>query len=219
MNFVDERYKSGVGLRWWPEQELVRFLGATYSMAWGSNTWNGQHALDLGCGNGRNSWLLAEAGFHVTGCDKSEPAVRLARDYLAQRRAQSYSVAAPVVAFHAGDALMHLSSAASDSLDLIVDCQTLQHVSEGAHLAAYQEIARTLRSGGRFWTQHWADGDAQKLYAGEYPELRRWSVADLHAMLYGTGLVPGRTFLVTRSEITPPTLVAASWFVTDWRKP
>ena len=56
-DFVNERYKNKEGLRYWPEGELVRFVGKTYGQTWGNaKPCSTLTALDLGCGTGRNSW-------------------------------------------------------------------------------------------------------------------------------------------------------------------
>jgi SAM-dependent methyltransferase len=62
----------------------------------GSGTWKpGTKVLDLGCGAGTNSLFLARQGFHVTGIDLGEGAVRAATE-----RARRAGVAAE---FRVGD--------------------------------------------------------------------------------------------------------------------
>jgi len=167
-DFVDERYKTKEGLRWWPEGELVRFVGKTYGQTWG----NGQidadrHALDLGCGTGRNAWLLYEAGFQVYAIDQSKEAIELARDYL-RRKYREYQHG---VYFSDSGLLDYMRGDRTESYDLVVDCQTLQHFNEDDHATAYDAIGRVLKVGGRLWTMHFRYGDTQEVYGGNYGEL------------------------------------------------
>jgi len=178
-DFVDERYKTKEGLRWWPEGELVRFVGKTYGQTWG----NGQidvdrHALDLGCGTGRNAWMLYEAGFQVYGIDDSAEGLRRASAYLAHR----YPVITPAIYLENNDILAQFQMEDDERYDLVVDCQTLQHFSDADHATAYDAIGRVLKVGGRLWTMHFRYGDTQEVYGGNYGELEaigRQSFLDL----------------------------------------
>jgi len=105
--------------------------------------------------------------------------------------------------------------------DLVVDCQTIQHLSTDDHLKVYSEVMRVLKSGGHFWSMHWREGDAARLYAGCYPELRTWRADELGTMIQGTGLHHGRTILVSRCEWSQDytATVEAHWYCQDWVKP
>ena len=181
-DFVNERYKNKEGLRYWPEGELVRFVGATYGQTQGFRGDPARVALDLGCGTGRNSWLLYESGFDVHAIDQSGEAVALANGYLFER------TCVHGIVFQAAELLPCLQASASNYYDLVVDCQTLQHVSEDDHCTAYREIARALKGGGRFWSMHWCDGKPDIIYAGRYPELRPWAQSDLLRLIDAAGL-------------------------------
>ena len=167
-DFVDERYKTKEGLRWWPEGELVRFVGKTYGQTWGNGQIDaGRLALDLGCGTGRNAWLLYEAGFQVYGNDDSAEGLRQASAYLAHR----YPVITPAIYLERNDILAQFQVEDDERYDLVVDCQTLQHFNDADHATAYDAIGRVLKVGGRFWTMHFRYGDAQEVYGGNYGEL------------------------------------------------
>lgn len=56
-------------------------------------------ALDLACGAGRNAVWLAEQGWRVTAVDFSGVALRMARDFAAERRVEVEWVEADVVAW------------------------------------------------------------------------------------------------------------------------
>ena len=86
MDKWDAAYARGSGLRWWPDGELVRFIGSTYGFVPFVQTVLGNPcALDLGCGTGRNTWLLAEAGFNVHATDSSQEAIDRAISYFNKR--------------------------------------------------------------------------------------------------------------------------------------
>lgn len=181
MDKLDTAYATCEGLRWWPENELARFIGKTYGVVpFQTTVKKGLRALDLGCGNGRNSWLLYEAGFSVDGIERSAEALTCMKDYMQRRHCED-------VYYDYGQAT-DLSSYGTQCFDLVVDCQTIQHLSVEEHFHAYTEVARVLKKGGRFWSMHWRDGHAEKLYDHWYPELRHWALSDLRWPLKEAGL-------------------------------
>src|SRR5262245_59193536 len=208
----DESYTSGEGLRWWPEQELIRFIGKTYGATHGKKAIEGSpRALDLGCGNGRNSWLLIESGFGVNAVDNSREALRLCNQYLLEKGRYAYTDF---------ECLPMLDHFAESMFDLVVDCHTIQHFTDKDHQLAYQEVCRVLKPGGRFWSMHWARGDAYRLYAGRYPELRRWYLDDLCRLGAKAGLTRAGFTSIERTEaVSPCNEVAAVWYCQTWEKP
>jgi SAM-dependent methyltransferase len=132
----DERYKTGEGLRWWPNEELVRFLGKTYGDM-RKVPCIGKHALELGCGTGCNLIALTAFGFFAHGMDASDDALQVAQEYVnswALDANAQYGVSKIVL-----PSTLHL---ANGSMDLAVDCQTIQHLSEEDHVKVYAEVAR-----------------------------------------------------------------------------
>lgn len=95
----------------------------------------GEHALDIGCGNGYFTRLLAESGAHVIGADISP-------ELIAQARARD-----PHIAYHVapGDAL---SFAADDSVDAVTCVLALQNMEKLEPVC--KEVARVLAPSGRF---------------------------------------------------------------------
>jgi cyclopropane fatty-acyl-phospholipid synthase-like methyltransferase len=99
-------------------------------------------ALDLGCGYGRASIYMAQAGWQVDGVDFIDLAVEEAR-----RRAEQASVAGQIC-FHISPVtdLHYLSG----PYDLALDVGCMHNFTE-AELCAYQdELARLLRPGGLY---------------------------------------------------------------------
>ncbi len=191
-DFVDARYKTKEGLRWWPETELVRFVGKTYHPIPFHVTVENLWALDLGCGTGRHVWFLNECGFKAHGIDSSEEAIAIAKAYLSDRWMEPSSETftkhvLPAIPFE------------NEVLDLVIDCQTIQHLSADDHVKVYQEIARVLKPGGRFWAMHWMGGDAEHIYGGQYPELLENSRMDLPSMLQQAGLFVADWDLLTKT--------------------
>ncbi|MDX1931082.1 MAG: methyltransferase domain-containing protein [Capsulimonadales bacterium] len=93
--------------------------------------------LELGCGTGKNTRLLAEIGDAVLALDFSE-------GMLAQARAK---VNAPHVTFATAD-LTNPWPCAAASVDLIVGNLVLEHIADLAFIFA--EAARTLKPGCEF---------------------------------------------------------------------
>jgi ubiquinone/menaquinone biosynthesis C-methylase UbiE len=110
--------------------------------------------LDVGCGTGTLSLLLAELGHRVTGIDLS--AEMLAR---AQEKAQARRLS---VAFHLGDAeALDLPDA---SFDVVVERHLIWTLPDP--VAAVQEWCRVLRPGGRLILieGHWESQHPQPAY-------------------------------------------------------
>lgn len=99
----------------------------------------GDRVLDVGCGGGYLARLLAAAvtpGGHVTGLDASGPAISYAR-------------------WRAPGNCSFIAGAAQDlgipgnSLDVVTSTLAVHHIPEAARLAAFREMCRVLRPGGR----------------------------------------------------------------------
>ena len=99
----------------------------------------GQHLLDLACGNGYLSRRFARQGAIVTGVDTSAPIIERAR----KREAQD----ALGIAYHVSEASA-LDMLADNSQDLVICNMALMDIENAA--GAIQEVARVLRKQGRF---------------------------------------------------------------------
>lgn len=94
--------------------------------------------LEIGCGTGKNTRLLAEIGDQVQALDFSE-------EMLAQARARA---AAPHITFAVAD-LTRPWPCADQSADLIVCNLVLEHIADLT--CVFAEAARTLRQPGHFF--------------------------------------------------------------------
>jgi ubiquinone/menaquinone biosynthesis C-methylase UbiE len=150
---------------------------------------------------------LEESGFDAYGVDSSEEGVIRACAYLAQRGCEAR-------------ALVHASCTKlifeANTFDLVVDCQTIQHLSENDHGKAYAEVARVLKPFGRFWTMHYAEGDAKEIYAGQYPELRRWRLSELGGLIEEAGLQEVSVELLQRGNVRKSQSIV--WWVMSFVK-
>lgn len=99
-----------------------------------------RHALDLGCGEGRHSILMARMGAAVEAVDL-EP--------LALRKAKAFARAAGVarrIRFSRGDALgLRFADA---SFDVVIDSGVFHHIVKPDWKRYVREMARVLRPGG-----------------------------------------------------------------------
>src|SRR5947209_604710 len=98
----------------------------------------GKVVLDLGCGKGENTLLLADRGAHVLSMDLSESLIALARQRL------GINGVSGEVGFLAGSA--HDIPLRDESVDVVFGIAILHHLDLA--LAA-SEVHRVLRKGGR----------------------------------------------------------------------
>ena len=127
---------------WWDKQQgdegdfwhrtlidptLLRVLGSL----------EGQHVLDLACGNGYIARKLARAGARVTGVDASAPIME---------HASSREEREPLgIVYHVAEA--HLDTLDEGTFDAVVCNMALMDIPDAK--GALREAARMLRSGGR----------------------------------------------------------------------
>src|ERR1700674_3953578 len=99
----------------------------------------GKRVLEVSCGRGGFSRLLAARGAVMFGADFSEAALRIA---------QSKSVAGGAIgkAVRLAEADAHNLPYADESFDVIISCETIEHLLDP--LAAVKEMARVCRADG-----------------------------------------------------------------------
>jgi cyclopropane fatty-acyl-phospholipid synthase-like methyltransferase len=186
----DAIYQSGQGLRYWPNEELVRFVGRRYGQKGGS----GLAVAELGCGNGANLWFLADEGFETWGIDHSSTALARAEALMRRRQLEA----------NLGlGSLGHVVPLPSASFDLVVDIQAFQHLTMEQHLIAYSEAARLLKPGGMFFSVHLSANTSDVGDRG--PKLDQWAwknITCLTAVFPGNGQVcmPPRSVFVDTVE-------------------
>lgn len=135
----------------------------------------GARALDLGCGTGATSRLLAKAGYEVEAWDVAETAIARAR----------------VLSKDCGDAIRFVagnvinSALNSDSFSLVLDFFFLHHVQTNDIGAYFAGIRRALNSGGTYIVGVFVhDGNSlsrPSLFSAG--EVTYWSCAELETQL------------------------------------
>ena len=133
MKAWDAIWRTEEGRRWWLEPEpwvvsrLTRFKNEGV-----------QRVLDLGCGLGRHSVLLATEGFQVYGLDNSPAGLQFALQW-AEREGVPVGLAL---------AEMGQLPYARDSFDLIVAWNVIYHGTLESIRQTVAEVERCLRPGG-----------------------------------------------------------------------
>jgi SAM-dependent methyltransferase len=132
-------------------------------------------ALDLGCGSGIWSVILAQRGWQVTGVDIVPKAVSRARD-----RARAAGVAA---SFVCGDVTALQSLGIEPGFGLIVDFECFNHLSETQRQAVGREVSAIAVPDASLLVLAWiparrwplAPGASRREFALALPE---WKVVD-----------------------------------------
>ena len=102
---------------------------------------SGSRALDIGCGSGASSRLLAEVGYEVDAWDVSETAIVRARELSVNHR--------DTLRYFAGNAIKNPLNR-HDSYELVLDFFFLHHVQPYDIEAYFSGIRRVLNTGGTY---------------------------------------------------------------------
>ncbi len=228
-NAYDEWTEDGILEFYWGEHihlgyygsppQSTDFLGAKVDFVHEMAKWGGldrlpqgQTLLDVGCGIGGSSRILARNyGFSVTGVTISPQQVE---------RAQALTPADLDVQFQVDDAMA--LSFADASFDVVWSVEAGPHMPDKAVFA--QELMRVLKPGGLLVLADWNQRDDRQapLNLWEKPVMRQlldqWShpafasIEGFSEELAATGFVAGA---VMTADWTEPTL--PSWFDTIWQ--
>ena len=188
----DEQYKAGQG-RYFPAEELVRFLGRTYGPVT-EKRGDGLTAVEIGCGVGGNVRALAEWGFFTYGLDISQESLKLARKYAEEKRFSDWVM---YMSYHAPDGLKFTAR----RINLAIDIQTIQHLGVADHQAMYRELRRVLNDSGVLFSIHWVGSvsDLPHIFP-EHPELSLWQDSGVLR-----DLIEGEGFRVRYHELVSKT--------------
>ena len=157
----------------------------------------GERLLDLGCGFGRHSYEALKRGAEVVACDLARPEVEqvrnLARLLAAEQEVDPTVLAAPVQ----GDAIGLPFD--DGSFDKVIASEVLEHIGDDE--AAFAELARVLRPGGRLavtipaWLSEivcWKLSSDYHAPAVPGGHVRIYRLRDVGRKLAAAGLQPGR---------------------------
>lgn len=160
----------------YPGEDVVRFVMGHY----GCVADRAQvRLLEVGSGPGANLWFMAREGFAVHGVDGSETAVslcnqRLDRECLGWRERGGCVQVGDLLALPYDDGYF----------DAVLDVVAICYSTNAQALAAYRELARVTRQGGRLFSRTfakgcWGDG------TGEEVEPGMWICREGHLKGYG----------------------------------
>jgi 2-polyprenyl-3-methyl-5-hydroxy-6-metoxy-1,4-benzoquinol methylase len=114
----------------------------------------GPNVLDVGCGTGDNSILLARSGFNVTAFDLVEKAVVTARE----RVAQAGEIPGTVELYAANVFELDKTPIAERKFDTVLDSAILHCIGDDDTQKRYVDtIAKYVRKGGRFLLHVFSD--------------------------------------------------------------
>jgi 2-polyprenyl-3-methyl-5-hydroxy-6-metoxy-1,4-benzoquinol methylase len=121
----------------YPSEEIVRFLMSRFR-----DVAERPHirVLDLGCGGGAHTWLLAREGFDAYGIDGSKSAIRQAGQLLEGAGLTAH--------LRVGD-FIHLDYQ-PESFDAVIDSGAIQHNRLEDIRAVHEQIWALLKPGGHF---------------------------------------------------------------------
>ena len=122
----------------YPAEEMVRFMTRNYPPAEREKI----KVLDLGCGTGANTWFLCREGFSAFAFDGAYAALPKAYGLCQTEKKPAH--------FLQADAGM--LPFANSSFDAVIDIAALSANSTEGIERILDEIYRTLRSGGRFFS-------------------------------------------------------------------
>lgn len=133
-----------------PQNDVKRYL--KYLKKEEKVTFEGLHALDLGCGTGRNSNHLASLGAVVTGFEISSTALMVAKE-----RAVEDSLKVDYQKQSIGEAY----PLEDESFDLVLDITSSNSLNEKEREVYLAETHRIIRPGGYFFVRALCkDGDS-----------------------------------------------------------
>jgi len=150
-------YKSNV-----PSSELldfVKFLKQKQAII-------GKKALDIGCGNGRNSVALAKAGFDVTGIEVSESALSLAKKNEKENNVKINLQKVSV--FNLPNSLQ--------GFDLAIDFGLLHHLRRSQNKSYLKNVLNTIKPKGYFCLQCFSANTT----VDKKPKNRNWDLIGKH---------------------------------------
>jgi ubiquinone biosynthesis O-methyltransferase len=171
---------------------------------------NGRLALDVGCGPGFFSKLLAKRGWVVTGVDTDESNLVSAKRYAAET--------------HLGDAVEVLANLAANRYDLVIAFEIIEHMPKARGELLLKQINRLLSPngqllistanrysleglGGYYWSERirgerWTAWDVTHVYIYTSPEILRLLKSCGFAIKLVTGYYYGGRFpFIERLEL------------------
>lgn len=197
-----QQYEASDTQRYWPDEELCRFLAR---MKFPPSA----KVLEVGCGNGRNLPAIEWAGLDAYGCDGSAEAISLAI-----ARGSVYLDSRPTLSMRLKTSLLPEIPFEDGLFDAVIDIQCFQHLP-AAHLRqSLASVHRVLKPFGKFFSVYLTD--VNEGIFPDAPELLAPRVEDYGESVQQAGFDVMRGEWVTRTY-TGGTQ-QATWIVIDGRK-
>jgi len=134
-------------------------------------------ALDLGCGHGTIVYFARRAGYRrVAGVDRSGEQV-------------SEAMRLGIAGVEQGDLFETIAHAPSDSLDVIITFDVIEHLARGELLPLADEILRALKPGGR-WLIHTANAESPlfgRIRYGDFTHEMAFTRTSIGQLLFSSG--------------------------------
>ncbi len=131
----------------YPNEELVRFIGRTFSHVPKDERGNVK-VLEIGFGQGANVWFLIREGFDVYGIDISKSAREKMKSYLEENKLLPDNFESR---FRIEDMKIFKFE---ERFGVIIDCASVLCVSYKEHFDVFKNIFDHLSNGGYFWSFH-----------------------------------------------------------------
>jgi len=178
--YYAEFYEKKIPRIKYPDERIVSYLFRQFKQR------KGLKCLDLGCGTGRHSILLAREGCKVHAIDISQKAVALAKDWAKDEGFDKD------ISFQAGNAINLPYQ--NGYFDFVLESSALEHNIKEDMILILKEIRRVLKMGGKLLSivpgrDHYLYGSGHYIEAGAF-------TADVDRYK-GSGL----THFFTREEI------------------
>ena len=130
--FTGERFIPGIDDKKLETEHMQRYLSFR-------NFVKDKNVLDAACGEGYGSRILAEKAKSVIGLDISKETV--------ERANQSYATECTNLSYQCGS-IANMQMIESDSIDVVVSFETIEHVDEETQKVFMKEIKRVLKPDG-----------------------------------------------------------------------
>ncbi len=136
----DQTWEQIFGTRTWgkyPSEDVIRFVASRFKNV--SDRGN-IRVLDLGCGGGAHTWLLAREGFETYGIDGSESGIRQTEALLRREQLDANLAIGDFIRLDYPEAFF----------DAIIDSSAVQHNRLGDIRMVHKQIWKLLKPGGHF---------------------------------------------------------------------
>jgi 2-polyprenyl-3-methyl-5-hydroxy-6-metoxy-1,4-benzoquinol methylase len=140
--------------------------------------------IDIGCGHGAFFYYLKEYGYTtVSGVEYSQ-------DQIEEARSLGLSC------IEKGDALRYVQNCPSESFDVILTIDLLEHFSKNENLLFAEQVLRILKPGGR-WIIHVPNGGSPfgtRVFSGDLTHETLFSAGSLSQLIHTVGFSKTRFF-------------------------